>query len=442
MPFASKSPALAGSSLSLAGDMSIWDFFFGSETNPAAATSAPIPPRSGIGMAPQSAGMSFAPILPTIMPQQPLATLPPIPRPRPRPAPEDVAQVSLRPRPRPADLGSGGSQAAPASAQGRSTDFMSLLDKLGSSDRVARLAMILDGMSLRPNEALQAAMRDKIATNQQKKTSSRTAAWLRSLGTPQATQAADALDAGAIDAQTAVAFATKKQDDGKTALMQNYEYALAQGMTPEQARQWVSNSPTVNVGGKGETAFEVENAKAQSAMFSTMMQDGINAKGQIGQIDVIESLLASGVGGTSDAWKAWAQETLGVNIGAGGAVEALNATINQLVPSQRAPGSGSMSDRDVALFKSSLPALVNSPEGNRIIVATMRGMAEYKRAQGEIATAVALGQMSREDGLAALSNLPDPMANVIPLIRQIAPSASAPASTMSREDAARLLLQQ
>lgn len=36
-----------------------------------------------------------------------------------------------------------------------------------------------------------------------------------------------------------------------------------------------------------------------------------------------------------------------------------------------------MSDRDLELFKASLPRLINTPEGNRTIIATMRVMAEY-----------------------------------------------------------------
>lgn len=363
---------------------------------------ASIPPQSGLGMAPAAPG---APM-------------------RPRPRPEGSAAPQ-------------GSQAPQGAAQNAS-----LLSRLSSGDTLARLAMILDGMSLRPNEALQTVVKDRIARGAQKETSSRTAAWLRSLGTAQATQAADALEAGAIDAQTAVAFATKKQDDGRTALMQNYEYALSQGMTPEQARQWVSSGTTVQVGGKAETAFETENAKNQAGFFGGAMQQGLDAKSQLGKIAVMESLLSSGIGGTADAWKAWAQDTLGINVGAGGGVEALNATINQLIPEQRAPGSGSSSDKDIAMFRASLPSLVNSPEGNRIIVATMRGLAEHKIAMGEIATAVAMGNIPREEGLARMAALPDPMANAIPLIQQLVPNVEPPPSTLTREEAARLLLSQ
>lgn len=97
-------------------------------------------------------------------------------------------------------------------------------------------------------------------------------------------------------------------------------------------------------------------------MMGDMAQSGVQAQGELGQIAELEGLLAQGVGGNVDAWSAWAQNSLGVNIGAGGPVEAFGALINQLVPQQRPPGSGQMSDRDVQMFKESLPQLINSPE--------------------------------------------------------------------------------
>ncbi len=167
---------------------------------------------------------------------------------------------------------------------------------------------------------------------------------------------------------------------------------------------------SVTIDNKAESAFEVESAKATAKMLGGMTENGVAARGELAQITELEGFLDQGVGGTADTWKAWAQDTLGVNIGAGGQVEAFSALINKLVPQQRPPGSGQMSDRDVQLFKSSLPQLVNSPEGNRLILETMRGMANFKRAQGEIAQQVMIGRMSREEGLTALYELPDPLA--------------------------------
>lgn len=312
-------------------------------------------------------------------------------------------------------------------------------------DMRQRLAIGLEGMTLNPNQALIQTLQGDMEARKAGEVNNRTVAWLKSLGTPQAMQAAAALETGSIDAGNAVQFALKpaERDDG-TALMQNYEFAKKNGFTgtfTEFMQQGGTGGTVVNVGGKAETAFETEAAKLQATTFDTLMKEGIAANGQLGQIDVIDQLLKSGVGGTSDTWKAWAQDNLGINIGAGGAVEALNATINQLVPAQRPAGSGSMSDKDVTLFKSSLPQLINSPEGNQIIVETMRGMANYKRQQGEIATAVALGQMTRQQGLEALMKLPDPMKPAVAMIQQMFPEEAA-APTISREDATRLLLGQ
>ena len=93
-----------------------------------------------------------------------------------------------------------------------------------------------------------------------------------------------------------------------------------------------------------------------------------------------------------------------------GFLQAVQALINKLVPTQRAPGSGSMSDRDVELFTRSLPSLWNQPGGNEKILRVMRGMAEYKQGQGEIADQVLMGDMSRQEARRALRALPNPLA--------------------------------
>lgn len=71
---------------------------------------------------------------------------------------------------------------------------------------------------------------------------------------------------------------------------------------------------------------------------------------------------------------------------------------------------GAASDRDVEMFKSSLPKLSNTPEGNAIILDTMDALAAYREEQGKIATQVVTGQMNRADGMKALQALPDPLA--------------------------------
>lgn len=198
-------------------------------------------------------------------------------------------------------------------------------------------------------------------------------------------------------------------------------YAMGKNGMPEAIG---GGGTTINVGG-GENEFDKKLAEGQATMFNTMAADSVNAQADLGQIDVIEGLMASGAGGTADAWKMWAQNNLGIQI-AGGAAEALDAAINKLIPSQRPPGSGTMSDRDVQLFKDSLPKLINTPEGNQIIVGTMRAMAEYKRKQGEIAAAVITGSMDRKDAIAELQRIPDPLGVVKSYIKKGATPAATP----------------
>lgn len=200
------------------------------------------------------------------------------------------------------------------------------------------------------------------------------------------------------------------------------EEAAAMGLDPQKVwQQGLSGANTgkvqevggagVEVNLPGDDTWNTEQAKWSATFLGGLTEQGSQASAELGQINVISDLLNTGVGGTADAWKSWAQNSLGINV-AGGNVEALNAAISKLVPLQRPPGSGQMSDRDLQLFRESLPQLVNSPEGNRIIVDTMRGLTEHKRKMGEIASRAMLGQVSREDALAQIYALPDPLTGI------------------------------
>jgi hypothetical protein len=75
-------------------------------------------------------------------------------------------------------------------------------------------------------------------------------------------------------------------------------------------------------------------------------------------------------------------------------VEALNAMINRVVPQQRIPGSGATSDFDARMFQASVPQLMNTPQGNQIIMDTMEGIARNKIARSEIAGKVISRQLT------------------------------------------------
>lgn len=169
---------------------------------------------------------------------------------------------------------------------------------------------------------------------------------------------------------------------------------------------------TVNIDQKAEGAFDKKLAEKQAETFDTMATEGLNARADIGIIQELDTLL-QGQGGTLSGIAGIAAK-YGIGGEGMGDLQAVQALINKLVPTQRAPGSGSMSDRDVELFTRSLPSLWNEPGGNAKILRVMRGLAEYKQAQGEIADQVLTGDMSRQEARRALRALPNPLAQSDP----------------------------
>lgn len=90
-------------------------------------------------------------------------------------------------------------------------------------------------------------------------------------------------------------------------------------------------------------------------------------------------------------------------------IEIWTALVNQLVPAQRPPGSGTMSDRDVQLFKDSLPTLAQTKEGRAFIIDQMEAIARYDIERGRIANEAIAGRIDRKAAYDALMKLPDPM---------------------------------
>ena len=193
-----------------------------------------------------------------------------------------------------------------------------------------------------------------------------------------------------------------------TADIQNFEYSQKNPAFSGYLEK--SKQPLVNIDQKAESAFDKKLAEGQAETFNTMATDGMNARADIGLINQLEGLI-QGQGGMGTGL-AVAAGKWGIPVTEGMSdLQAADAIISKLVPTQRQPGSGSMSDRDVELFKSSLPSLWNQPGGNQIIIQTMRGLAQYKQAQGEISQQVQMGSLSRQDAVRALKALPNPLAD-------------------------------
>lgn len=184
----------------------------------------------------------------------------------------------------------------------------------------------------------------------------------------------------------------------------------------------VNNS--IDGGGKFEEAF----AKGDATTIETVYNSGLAAQRNLGRIDQLGALLDANPTGAGAAITQFAG-SLGIATEGLDEIQAAQALINSLVPEQRQPGSGPMSDADLALFKQSLPQIINSPGGNKIIVGTMRAIAEYDAEGARIVQRLRSGEITRSQAFDALQNRPNPLEGFKPASKAAAPGGTAAPST-------------
>lgn len=196
--------------------------------------------------------------------------------------------------------------------------------------------------------------------------------------------------------------------------IKEYKFAKDNGYTGSFAQYQIdlkksaANNTVINngEGNKFYNTLDENNAK----IFSGLSDTGIQARSTLGQVDALDNLLKASPTGWVGAMKQAAGE-YGINTEGLSDIQAATALINKMVPTQRQPGSGTMSDADLALFKQSLPRIINQPGGNQTIINTIRGISQYQVQMGEIADKVANRELSPAEGRAAIANLPNPLSN-------------------------------
>jgi hypothetical protein len=164
---------------------------------------------------------------------------------------------------------------------------------------------------------------------------------------------------------------------------------------------------TVNTGEKA-SPFEKKAQEAQATVFSDIQKSGIEAQRSSRDVQRLGNILDKvGTGGAA-AFKQ-AAGNLGIKTEGLDEIQAAQAIINKLVPQQRPPGSGTMSDADLALYKESLPRIINQPGANKRIVESMKQINQYLVKEGEIASAVLDGEISPAEGRRRLRDLGNPV---------------------------------
>jgi hypothetical protein len=209
-------------------------------------------------------------------------------------------------------------------------------------------------------------------------------------------------------------FTFEKESSQLTPDIKEYKFAKDNGYTGSFAQYQVdlkkasANNTTINngEGNKFYNTLDENNAK----IFSGLSDAGIQGRSKLGQIDQLEGLLQSTGSGWATALKAKAGD-YGINTEKLDDIQAASAMLSKMIPEQRAPGSGPVSDADLAGFRNSLPRLINQPGGNATIINTMRGLTQYQVKMGEIADQVANREITPAEGRTAIANLPNPLSS-------------------------------
>lgn len=244
------------------------------------------------------------------------------------------------------------------------------------------IALAANSLRMNPDQGIAQMIGARQQQRQDQQIANRTAQWLASQGR---TDLAEALMTGAIDPKSAVAAALeppKAQGSivDAAALRQMFPGAeIAEGLYSMQPDGTISKvggtAPSVNIdmgGGKFEEAF----AKSDAAAIEAAQAAGTVAQRNLARLGQLENLLQTAPTGGVGALKLAAGQ-FGINTEGLNEIQAAQALISSLVPEQRPPGSGTMSDADLALFKQSLPSIINQPGGNALILQTLKGVAQY-----------------------------------------------------------------
>lgn len=171
----------------------------------------------------------------------------------------------------------------------------------------------------------------------------------------------------------------------------------------------IGQGPLVkNIVGGEVSPFSKEAQQLQAREFADIRKSGATAQRTLQDVNKLSTLLEKSGTGFLPAVKQIAGE-YGIETKGLGDIQAAQAIINRLVPQQRPPGSGTMSDADLALFKQSLPRIINQPGGNKIIVNTLKNINNYLVEEGKIAADVLNGKISPEEGYGRMSRLANPL---------------------------------
>ena len=189
---------------------------------------------------------------------------------------------------------------------------------------------------------------------------------------------------------------------------------------PDNRVHGVGSGTTVNVDTKGASKFTEKANELQAKRYGEMIDGGDSARQMQGDIDMLEGIskgLATGRGAEAKLAiaqfaKSWGFDDIATNLTGGklAEMEAFSSVIDRLTPQMRQGMPGAASDRDVAIFKNALPSMIKTPEGNAIVIQTLRAMNGYKMQAGDIAGQAIRGEIPQAEADKQIKALASPFA--------------------------------
>ena len=326
-----------------------------------------------------------------------------------------------------------------AQPQGRMSRIKGLLDFASERNpetglsRFEQFAAALDPLIM-PQMRAGGAIQQRGAQRVQSARVNKTIQWLKKNGYPDIAAAVEANPKSAANVMSAVlAQRTKGAEQFRVATPEEAaKYGAEAGQFDSKGRFYPTQKTEITeVRGKGE--FTEVGQKELAKVFSEMASAGRDAGINLGRIKLLDELLDQSDTGIM-AGLASRANSLGLGDFRGDAAAAAEAIISQLVPQQRPPGSGTISDADLALYKASLPSIAARPGGNKLIVQSMMAIAQHNQRVGQIASrALTDENYSIAQAEADILKLPDPFASVRGLLVS-GPSEAAPIDRGSAMD--------
>ena len=191
------------------------------------------------------------------------------------------------------------------------------------------------------------------------------------------------------------------------------------GMGPDGKPFGIGGARTqVNVDTKGAGKFAEKANEHQAKRYSDIVESADQSVRMRGDVEALTDLgaqIATGRGAQVRLTLAQFAKAAGLDGvadgltgGKLGEMEAFGAIADRLTPQMRVPGSGATSDMEMRTFRNAIPSLLKTPEGNKIVSDTFRGLLDYQAAAGEIAGRALRGEMDQAQADQALRALPGP----------------------------------